>query len=525
MKRKIICLSVSCLIVVALLLGSCAPAPPAEEVSPAEEELVTEEEEEAAQEPAPTAPATAPEGPPPSLTNATMAIMVKLSINAPFPGKAASVFEDNAPKINFCAELVDALPNTEIKAEWIYVGGEHKDLQDSTLYENSLVESESVPFSFSQDRPSSGWSLGDYEVKLYLNGELDIIVPFSIIEAPRLLIERWVGYKSGTSYRFEGRVKNVGMTALQGISIEISTYAGAPRGIPYEVQTVPLSPTTITVGEEASFSLKFQATSGIFSYSHKFLSPTGKEIPYTETEEPTVLEELFYAVENGDKVRVEDILNVKGALLNTVSHGGERVLHIAVYDGQIEIAKFLIAIGADVNVTDSYDYTPLHLSIYRKLEETPEISQQKQEIAELLMSKGADVNARTIEGVTPLYSAAYEGLVGIARLLIDNGADVNAGDDYNYTPLHMAVYGGYNELVELLITGGANVDAKSKYGKYTPLHFAAGYGCTEIAKLLIANGADVNALDSDRHTPLHRAILYGHEETAEVLRQSGGYDK
>lgn len=523
MKRKIIWLSVSCLIVVALLLGSCAPAPPAEEeVSPAEEELVTEEEEEAAQEPAP---ATAPEGPPPSLTDATMAIMVHPSSNAPFPGKAASMFEDNAPKINFCAELVDALPNTEIKAEWIYVGGEHPDLQDSILYENSLIESENVLFSFSQDRPSSGWPLGDYEVRLYLNGELDKVVPFSIIEAPKLLIERLVGYRSGTSYRFEGRVKNVGMATLQGISIEISTYAGAPRGIPYEVQTVPLSPSTITVGEKASFSLKFQAPSGILTYSHKFLSPTGKEIPYTETEEPTALEELFYAAENGDKVRVEDILNVKGALLNAVSHEGERVLHTAVYDGQIEIAKFLIAIGADVNVTDNYNYTPLHLSIYRKLEETPEISQQKQEIAELLINKGADVNARTIDGMTPLYSAAYEGLVGIARLLIDNGADVNASDDYNYTPLHLAVYGGYKELVELLITSGANVDAKSKYGKYTPLHFTAGYGYTEIAKLLIANGANVNALDSDRHTPLHRAILYGHEETAEVLRQSGGYDK
>ncbi len=521
MRRKIIWLVISCIIVVVLLLASCIPAPSeVEDGTPAGEETTNGAEEETTNgTEAPTL-----TGPPPSLIDATMAIRVNSSGNTPIPGKSASVFEDDISTIYGCAELVDARPNTEIKAEWIYITGEHPDLQNNILYQNSLIESESVPFSFSQDRPSSGWPVGDYEIRLYLNGELDKIASFSIVEAPKILIDYFHGWVSGSSYTFEGRVKNVGTTTLQSVSIELSFYDYAPRGIPYEVQSIPLYPSTISVGEKASFSYKFQESKYI-AYSYKFLSPTGKEVPYTETEERSALDELFVTIENGDEVRVESILKTQEALLNVVGQGGEYALHIAVWEGHKEIAEFLIDKGADVNVTDSYGWTPLHLAIYKQLDETPEISQQKQEIVELLINKGADVNARTNSQLTPLHAAAYEGFLGTVSLLIDEGADVNATDKYKYTPLHEAVYNGYEEIAALLIANGANVDAQTKYRKYTPLHWAAVLGYTEIVELLIANGADVNVLDWARHTPLHRAIHNGHEEIAEILRQNGGIDK
>ena len=511
MKKKAVWLILSYLMVTILLLASCAPASPTEEErAPGEEEAVTEEEGEAAT----TAPDTTPKGPPPSLTAVTMAIMVNPSSHTPFPGEAASVFDDDIPKINFCAELVDALPNTEIKAEWIYVGGEHPDLRGSILYENSLTESESVPFSFSQDRPSSGWPVGDYEVRIYLNGQLDESISFRVIEAPKLLIERLVGYVSGTSFTFEGRAKNIGIITLQNIAIEIKTYTGSPGG-PYDTYTVPLSPPTFSPGERATFNLKFQATSKVGSYRYKFLSSTGKEILYTDIEDPSAIQELLYATENGDKVRVDSILNAQEALLNVVGPGGECVIHRAAKADQLEIAEMLITKGVDIDRADNEGYTPLHNSIYRG----------SQEMAELLIDSGANVNAMTTGGRTPLHVSSYMGLTEIARLLLNNGAEVNARDEDNWTPLHEAAYYGYSDLVSLLISHGANVNTKSKDASDTPLHFAATYGYWEIANSLINNGADVNAKDSTGHTPLYWANFYDQWVVVELLEQHGAYDR
>lgn len=517
MKKKVLWIALIGFITL-LLVISCAPVSPGEEeLSPGEEEIVTEEEEgeEAVEEPATTAPATTPKGPPPSLTDATMAIRIDPLSNAPFPGYAASVFDDDILAIHCCSELSNAAADTEIKAEWVYVGGEHPDLQDSILCEDSLTKSESGPFSFSQDRPSSGWPVGDYEVRIYLNEQFDKVISFRVIEAPKLLIERLVGYVSGTGFEMDGRFKNIGIITLQNIAIEIKTYTGSPSGVPFDTYTIPLSPPTISPGERAEFNLKFQATSKVGSYTYKFLSSTGKEILYTDIEDPSALQELLYATENGDKVRVEAMLNAQEALLNVVGPGGEYVIHRAAQADQLEIAEMLIAKGADIDVTDSQGYTPLHNSIYAG----------SKGMAELLIDSGANVNAMTTDGRTPLYVSSYMGITEIARLLLNNGAEVDACDKSNWTPLHVAAYYGYSDLVSLLISHGANVNAKSKYDYNTPLHFAATYGYWKIADSLINNGANVNAKDSDGHTPLHYAIRYDQWVVIELLEQHGAYDK
>jgi len=518
-RSKVLCLALIGFTVSLLAMASCTPvSDAADDASAVEKETVTEEEGVAAGDEAETADEledSTPTGPPPYLTNTIMAIAVHPSSHMPFPGDAASVFDDDIPRINCCAELVDAIPDTEILAEWIYIAGEQKDLQDSVLYENLLHTGESGPFSFAQERPASGWPVGDYEIRIYSNGQLDEVIPFRVIEAPKLLIERLVAYVSGTGFEMDGQFKNIGIITLQNIVIEINTYTGSPSGIPFETYTIPLSPPTIAAGERATFNLKFQATSKVGSYTYKFLSSTGEEILYTDIEDPSALQELFYAIENGDKVRVDSMLSCKEALLNAVGPGGERVIHRAAEADQLEIAEMLIAKGADIDAADSEGYTPLHNSIYAV----------SQEMAELLIDSGANVNAMTNDGRTPLYVSSYMGLTEIARLLLNNGAEVDARDEYNWTPLHEAAYYGYSDLVSLLISDGANVNAKTKYADKTPLHFAANYGYLEIANSLINNGANVNAKDSDGHTPLHWANFYDHRVVAELLEQHDAYDK
>jgi ankyrin repeat protein len=70
-------------------------------------------------------------------------------------------------------------------------------------------------------------------------------------------------------------------------------------------------------------------------------------------------------------------------------------LHHAVNFGHKEIAELLIAGGADVNVKDKNEWTPLHNAARNG----------RKEIVELLLAKGAAVNAKDKVGHTPVDSA------------------------------------------------------------------------------------------------------------------------
>ncbi len=93
----------------------------------------------------------------------------------------------------------------------------------------------------------------------------------------------------------------------------------------------------------------------------------------------------------------------------------------------IEAVKQHLAAGADVDVKGGWmGGTPLHYAV----------GEGRNEIAKLLIAKGADVNANTNDGVTPLHFATTK---EIAELLIAEGANVNAKDERGKTPLDLAI--------------------------------------------------------------------------------------
>lgn len=220
-----------------------------------------------------------------SLTETTMASKVD-SFGAPI--KTASIFTDDISAIHCCAKLSNAPANTRINAEWRYVGGVHSDLLDCILYENSLIKSGTCRINFSQNRPSSGWPLGRWEVVLYLNGAKSEIVPFTIVETPppppepetKELFVMWVeGVYSGTTgYHIEGSVRNTGTVPLHDIRIEVSLYDS--DGTLIRTEGDALYPSPITVGEVAHFRLEFQQVRGLETYSYRFVSSSGESINF-----------------------------------------------------------------------------------------------------------------------------------------------------------------------------------------------------------------------------------------------------
>jgi ankyrin repeat protein len=157
--------------------------------------------------------------------------------------------------------------------------------------------------------------------------------------------------------------------------------------------------------------------------------------------------------------------------------------------GDMELAKSLIAAGANVNAADRQGNTALIIAANRV-----ELGALRQ-----LLVSGASVGAKNHDGLTALFCTDS---LDIASELVEHGADVNATSRFNITPL-MGVVAYDPSIVRLLIANGANVNARDVEGG-TALMQAALLGRAYNVKILVEAGPDVNARDNKGGTALSR---------------------
>ena len=116
------------------------------------------------------------------LSEATMAMAVDENSR---PVGPTTVFPTDAEGL-FCSfKITDAPPGTEIKAEWVYVGGEiEEDIGKNSTLETMNAIAEGTCYTYVAKsylpRLDFEWPRGDYEVVLYVNGEKQVSVPFRI---------------------------------------------------------------------------------------------------------------------------------------------------------------------------------------------------------------------------------------------------------------------------------------------------------------------------------------------------------
>ena len=112
----------------------------------------------------------------------------------------------------------------------------------------------------------------------------------------------------------------------------------------------------------------------------------------------------------------------------------------ASWRNDIETVKAHIVDGTNIDTVDDWTgKTALHYAAeYGHLE-----------IAKLLLANGANVNRRDDDKATPLYFAAVGGFVEVARLLLDYGADINARDKARESPMDGAVFFGHMNVADL----------------------------------------------------------------------------
>lgn len=116
------------------------------------------------------------------LSEATMATAVDEN-NRPL--NPVSVFATDADAF-FCSFKVSNAPSdTEIMAEWTYVGGEvEAEVGTNFVIEEQTITVEGTRYAFvvfpRPPFPSYEWPKGDYKVVLYANGKEEASVPFNV---------------------------------------------------------------------------------------------------------------------------------------------------------------------------------------------------------------------------------------------------------------------------------------------------------------------------------------------------------
>ena len=129
---------------------------------------------------------------------------------------------------------------------------------------------------------------------------------------------------------------------------------------------------------------------------------------------------------------------------------------LSFYNVPLELMDWLIAQGADINVKDEYDRTPLHY--HAQVNDIERVT--------LLLEKGADIESKAAYDETPLFGAGYH--PEVTALLIAKGANVKAKDDMNHNPMEAMLY-------------AQSIDI-SKAAKTAELYLKAGLKPTKFAK-------------------------------------------
>ena len=179
----------------------------------------------------------------------------------------------------------------------------------------------------------------------------------------------------------------------------------------------------------------------------------------------------FVGLAHGDFDAVKRLLAEHPELINAQAVWGETAIQAAAQMGRVEIAEYLLAAGAPLDIC------------------TAAMLGRKEMISAMLAADPSQVQALGAHGIPLVYFPVIQGFKEIARLVVEHGAPVNGGE-----------------------------------GSTTPLHGAVMFNQVELAGWLLDQGAQVNALNYENKTPLAVARANQRQGLVELLTARGGKD-
>ena len=267
------------------------------------------------------------------------------------------------------------------------------------------------------------------------------------------------------------------------------------------------------------------------STNHAMLATAGKTRDFEDyVDKCNKVERLVTAIRNNNMKDFRDLMyELNGRM---IQEDKDRLLAIACQYSREDIARLLLAVGADVRAVEricrlepgnpnrgSVDFKVLAgartggPALIRACERGDEAE------VKFLLSIGADVNHVPPDGLTsyayggwtPLTFACSRGKEAMVKLLLEKGADVNhVPPNGGWTALMIATSRGNEAMVKLLLEKGADVNRETKDGR---LALSIGWKDPSMRSLLLKAGAskDLALLGMIRYIGSSYSPSYGRE--------------
>lgn len=233
-------------------------------------------------------------------------------------------------------------------------------------------------------------------------------------------------------------------------------------------------------------------------------------------------------------------------------------LHDAAYQGRLDATKYFIrAMHVPVDDYDTKGYCAIHYSALGG----------HINVTRYLLDVGCDVDVASEGGMTALMTAAKKGHAEMLEFLFESGCNLIAQDKSGQTAAHYAAQEDHHNCIETLYELGLvrqefeakvaeegpdavengpvgegdnneededdepkplflamqTIETLSKNGA-TPLHIAAVFDSRKSIQVLVDMEVDVNAVDNMMETPMHKAARRNYILAYNMLKEAGGRD-
>src|SRR5436190_24119154 len=168
---------------------------------------------------------------------------------------------------------------------------------------------------------------------------------------------------------------------------------------------------------------------------------------------PNPFQSLVAAILEDDRARVKALLKAEPGLAlcgtkeesleSGIAHwiyAGDTVLHVAAAGYRVEIAKMLLAAGADFSSARNRRCSqPLHYASDGYLDSPSWNAGRQVAMIRLLLKAGSNIDARDKNGATPLHRSVRTRCAAAVKCFLDAGADPTIRNKPGSTPFHLAV--------------------------------------------------------------------------------------